>query len=68
MCYPTPAVLAVQQAIPNSCPAKALPPSQRLQIGLQALTRTQSITDLADSNSRRVLNSLKRRVLRERFS
>jgi hypothetical protein len=48
MCYPTPAVLAVQQAIPNSCPAKALPPSQRLQIGLQALTRTQSITDLAD--------------------
>jgi hypothetical protein len=47
MCYPTPAVAAVQQAIPNSCPAKALPPSQRLQIGLQALAGTQTITDLA---------------------
>jgi hypothetical protein len=48
MCYPTPAVAALQQAIPNSCPAKALPPSQRLQIGLQALAGTQTITDLAD--------------------
>jgi hypothetical protein len=48
MCYPTPALAALQQAIPNGCPAKALPPSQRLQIGLQALAGTQTITDLAD--------------------
>ena len=48
MCYPMPAVLALQQAIPNSCPAKLLPPSQRLQIGLQALAGAQSVTDLAD--------------------
>jgi len=48
VCYPTPAVLSIQQAIPNGCPAKALPPSQRLQIGLQALAQTQTITDLAD--------------------
>jgi hypothetical protein len=46
--YPTPAVAALQQAIPNSCPAKALPPSQRLQIGLQALAGTKTITALAD--------------------
>src|SRR5580658_10382024 len=49
MCYPTPAVLAVQQAIPNGCPAKPLPPGQRQHIGVQALARTQSITDLADT-------------------
>ena len=48
MCYPTPAILSLQQAIPNSCPAKALPPSQRRQIGLQALTGTESVTSLAD--------------------
>jgi hypothetical protein len=48
VCYPTPAVLSIQQAIPNGCPAKALPPSQRLQIGLQALAQTQTVTDLAD--------------------
>ena len=48
MCYPTPAVLSIQQAIPNGCPAKALPPSQRLQIGLQALAQTQTVTALAD--------------------
>ena len=48
VCYPTPAVLAIQQAIPNSCPAKALPPSQRLQIGLQALAQTRTVTALAD--------------------
>ena len=47
MDYPTAALLAVQQAIPNGCPAKALPPSQRRDIGLHALARTQSITDLA---------------------
>ncbi len=49
MGYPTAAILAVQQAIPNGCPAKALPPSQRRDIGLHALAGTQSITDLADA-------------------
>jgi hypothetical protein len=49
MSYLTAAVDAVQQAIPNSCPAKTLPASQRLQIGLQALAGTRSITDLADT-------------------
>jgi hypothetical protein len=48
VCYLTSAVLSLQQGIPNSCPAKALPPSERLQIGLQALAGTQTITDLAD--------------------
>ena len=48
VCYPTPAVRCLQQAIPNSCPAKALPPSQRLQIGLQALAGTQTVTGIAD--------------------
>ena len=47
MCYPTPAVRSLQQAIPNGCPAKALPPSQRRQIGLQALAGTQTITGIA---------------------
>jgi hypothetical protein len=47
MCYPIAATPAFQQAIPNSCPAKTLPPSARLQIGLNALIRTQSVTDLA---------------------
>jgi hypothetical protein len=49
MSYPTAATLALQQAIPNSCPAKALPPSQRLQIGLQALAQTHTVTGLADA-------------------
>src|SRR5271170_5880082 len=44
----TTVTLALQQAIPNSCPAKALPASQRLQLGLHALAGTHSITDLAD--------------------
>jgi hypothetical protein len=48
VCYPTSAVLSLQQAIPNGCPAKTLPPSQRLQLGLQALAGAQTITDLAD--------------------
>jgi hypothetical protein len=46
--YSIPAFLALQQAIPNGCPAKALPPSQRQHMALQALAGTQSITDLAD--------------------
>jgi hypothetical protein len=48
MCYSRAAVLSLQQAIPNSCPAKALAPSRRLQLGLQALAGTESITNLAD--------------------
>ncbi len=48
MCYPTSVIQSLQQTIPNGCPAKALPPSQRLQIGLQALAGAQSITGLAD--------------------
>jgi len=48
MCYPIPAALALQQAIPNGCPAKALLPSQRQQLAVEALTGTQTITDLAD--------------------
>jgi hypothetical protein len=50
VCYSTSAVLSLQQAIPNGCPAKALPPSERLRIGLQALAGTQSITALADES------------------
>lgn len=48
MGYSIPALRALQQAIPNGCPAKALPPSQRQQLGIQALAGAQSITDLAD--------------------
>jgi hypothetical protein len=48
VCYLTPTVLSVQQAIPNGCAAKALEPSKRLTIGLQALAKKRSITDLAD--------------------
>lgn len=48
MCYLTPTLQAVQQAIPNGCTAKMLPPSERLTIGLHALAGTQTITGLAD--------------------
>lgn len=48
MCHPIPFVRAVQQAIPNGCAAKALEPSQRLTIGVQALAGGQNISDLAD--------------------
>ena len=48
VCYLTPTVLSLQQAIPNGCPAKALAPSQRLTIGVQALAGKQTITGLAD--------------------
>jgi hypothetical protein len=48
MCDVTPSFLALQQAIPNSCPAKAMPPSQRASVGLQAIAGTQSITDLSE--------------------
>ena len=48
VCYLTPTVLSVQQAIPNGCPAKALAPSQRLTLGVQALAGHQTVTSLAD--------------------
>lgn len=48
MCYLTPTLRSLQQAIPNGCPAKALAPSQRLTIALQALAGNQTITGLAD--------------------
>ena len=47
VCHLTPTVFAVQQTIPNGCPAKALSPSQRSAIGVQALAGTQTITSLA---------------------
>ncbi len=48
MCHLTPSLRSVQQAIPNGCPAKALAPSERLTLGMQALAGTRSITALAD--------------------
>ena len=48
VCHLTPTLRSLQQAIPNGCPAKALAPSQRLTIGLQALAGTQTITGLAN--------------------
>jgi len=47
VCYLTPTDRFLYQAIPNSCPAKALGPSQRLTLGLHALAGNQTITDLA---------------------
>jgi hypothetical protein len=47
VCYLTPPVRSLQQAIPHGCAAKFLPPSQRLQIALQAVAGTVSVTDLA---------------------
>ena len=48
MCYPTTAGLALQEAIANGCPAKALLPTQRQRLALQALAGSQTITDLAN--------------------
>jgi hypothetical protein len=48
MCHLTPTVRALQQAIPNCCPAKLLEPSQRLTLGVQALAGTTTITALAE--------------------
>jgi hypothetical protein len=53
MCHSTVATLtlqqrALQQAIPNTCAAKNLPPSQRQNIALQALAGTQAITTIAE--------------------
>src|ERR1700704_3154810 len=52
MCHSTPTALllqqlALQQAIPNGCSAKNLPPSERQNLALQALAGKQSITALA---------------------
>jgi len=47
VCHLTAAFWALQQAIPP-CPAKALPPSDRLHLGLHALAGTQTITALAE--------------------
>jgi hypothetical protein len=47
VCYPTPTVRALQQAIPNGCSAKALGPSDRLNLGVQALAGERTVTDLA---------------------
>jgi len=50
VCYLTPTALPFQQAIPDDgCAAKKLEPSQRLTLGLHALARTETITDLADA-------------------
>jgi hypothetical protein len=51
MCHLTPSDRFLQQAIPNGCPAKALGPSQRMTMGLQALAGKQNITDLADNGA-----------------
>jgi hypothetical protein len=48
MCHLTPSLRSLQQAIPNSCPAKSLAPSQRLTLGLQALAGACTVTDLAE--------------------
>lgn len=48
MCYVTPAVLSLQQAIPNTCTAKTLGPGQRLTIGVHALAGQQTISALAE--------------------
>jgi hypothetical protein len=49
MAYLTASDRAFQQAIPNGCPAKFLPPSDRQTLGLQALAGQRSITSLADA-------------------
>lgn len=48
MCHPIPTFGALQQGIPWGCPARFLPPSQRQRIALQALTGTQTVSQLAD--------------------
>lgn len=48
MCYLTPTLLSVQQAIPNTCTAKTLGPGQRLNLGVQALAGTTTISGLAE--------------------
>jgi hypothetical protein len=48
VCYLTPTVRALHQAIPNGCPAKALAPSQRLTLGVHVLAGDRTVADLAD--------------------
>jgi hypothetical protein len=50
MSHPTPVARFLQQAIPNTCTAKTLGPSERMTIGVQALAGQQTITDLAEQN------------------
>src|SRR5438132_2521583 len=47
MCHLTATLRSLQQAIPNGCPIKALAPSDRLTVGVQALAGTRPITRLA---------------------
>src|SRR5947209_9624234 len=47
MCHLTATLRSLQQAIPNGCPAKALAPSDRWTLGVQALAGTRPITRLA---------------------
>src|SRR5260370_16351487 len=46
LCPLIPDVRAFQTALPNGCLAHALPPSERLTIGLHALAGKQSITSV----------------------
>jgi hypothetical protein len=46
--YLTASERAFQQAIPNGCSAKSMPPSERQTLGVQALARQCTITSLAD--------------------
>jgi hypothetical protein len=48
VCHSIPAARALQQAIPNNCTAKTLGSSERLSLGVQALARHLTITDLAE--------------------
>lgn len=48
MGYLTASNHALQQALPNGCSAKSLPPSQRLTLGLHALAGQQPISRLAE--------------------
>lgn len=48
MCYLNPTDGSLPQALSNGGPAKALSPTQRLELGVQALAGEQSITALAD--------------------
>jgi hypothetical protein len=48
VCHLTPSFFVLQQASPSGCLAKALAPSQRASMGLQALAGTHSVTGLAD--------------------
>lgn len=48
MCYPTPPAHALQQPFSKQCPAKALTPTERQTIAVQALAGQRTITSVAD--------------------